>query len=45
MRFRLGILVLVFFLVGCGDSSAIKLVKSGKLNNCNKTVEQAVNGF
>ena len=45
MRFRLSILILALFLVGCGDSTAIKLVKSGKFTNCGKTVEQAISGF
>jgi len=42
----LSILTLTLLLGGCGDSSAIKLVKAGKLNSCpGKTVAQAVNGF
>ena len=45
MRVFMCVLALSFLLGGCGDSNAIKLVKSGKFNNCNKTVEQAVNGF
>jgi hypothetical protein len=36
---------ILLVLHGCGDSSAIKLVKSGNFNGCHKTVEQAVNDF
>lgn len=35
----------LFVLQSCGDSSAVKLVKSGNFNGCHKTVEQAVNDF
>lgn len=46
MKFSMCILVLTMLLSGCGDSKEIKLVKSGKLNNCpGKTVEQTVNNF
>lgn len=46
MRLHVGILALTIFLSGCGDSSAIKLVKSGHFNDCpGRTVEESVNGF
>lgn len=41
----ISLFVITLFLSGCGDSNAVKLVKSGKFTDCSKTVEQAVNGF
>jgi len=44
MKGRLGIVLFLIFLAGCGDSASVRTVKAGKLAHCSQqTVEQAVN--